>query len=215
MKAYKFTKRRYYDRGSFRLGTLYDYRREEAYGSAIGDAREGTFDRQHSFDFKTSNALIKQLTSAQEFGLMYAKGEKTGKFERNRFVLNFTSVNLLVFSAALISDHFLFGEFADTDCCIEIDDFEAFCGCLVGKISQPIAKAAIRECIYGDRVVVNDRNPMPPLPFLKDKRYEKQREIRLCVQLYADPTGPITLSSLDALLHCRIVKSLSSRQTAR
>jgi hypothetical protein len=45
---------------------------------------------------------------------------------------------------------------------------------------------------------------MPPLPFVKDKRYAKQKEIRLCVQLFGDPAGAITLNSEDALRHCNI-----------
>jgi hypothetical protein len=206
MKAYKFTKREYYDRGSFRLGTLYDFRREEAYGKVVGDQSEGSFDRQHSFSFATSDGLIRRLTAAQDFAWMYAKGEKTDRHASDRFTLRFTSANLLVFCASLIDDDRLFDEFTGTDCCIEIDDFEAFCRALVQKISRPVAKVVIRKCTYGARLVTNDRSPMPPLPFLKDWRYEGQKEVRLCVDLGCDPTEPILVSSLGALLHCRIVK---------
>jgi hypothetical protein len=205
MKAYKFTKRQFYDRGSFRLGTLYDYRREDNYGTAVGDAREGSFDRQHSFDFNTSSNLIGRLTANQEFSWMYAKGKRTSPQERHPFVLNFTSANLLIFSAALVDDDGLFNEFSGADCCLEICDFEAFCQALVSKIPR-VQKWAIKECVYADRVVINDRAPMPSLPFLKDVRYAQQREIRLAVQLWGDPTDPVMLSSLDPLKYCRIHK---------
>jgi hypothetical protein len=204
MKAYKFTKKGYYEKCSFRLGTLYDYRREETYGSAIGDAREGTFDRQHSFPFRTNDSMIKHLTCNQRFPWAYAKGQKKDRNESNRHIINFTSANLLIFSASLNFDDFLFDEFADTDCCIEIADFGQFCTTLLRGANLAIEKTVIRECTYTDRIVVNDDSPMPPLPFIKDRRYSKQKEVRLCVQLFTDPTGAITLNSEDALRHCRI-----------
>ena len=209
MKAYKFTKKEYFGKHSFRLGTLYDYRREEAYGSAIGDAREGTFDRQYQFPFKTTDQLINRLTTNQRFAWVYAKGEKNDRREKNRYLINFVSANLLVFSASLIPDDFLFDEFSGSDCCVEISDFGELCAALMRDNSLAVEKTAIRECTYTDRIVVNDDSPMPPLPFVKDKRYAKQKEIRFCVQLFGDPPGGIILNSLDAWQHCKILKSIS------
>jgi 3-oxoacyl-[acyl-carrier-protein] synthase III len=53
---------------------------------------------------------------------------------------------------------------------------------------------------------------MPPLPFVKNKRYAKKKEIRFCMQLFGDPAGAIILNSLDAWHHYKVLKSISAQR---
>lgn len=206
MKVYKFTKSTFYKNGTFRLGTLYDYRMEEQYGSSIGDRREGTFDMEYQHPFKTNNKIISNLTKNQKFEWAYSKGEKIDKNITNPYNIKFTSANLLVYSVTMIDDDFLFNEFQDTDCCIQITDFFKFSETMVTKIKTPVEKWIVQPCTYCERTVTNKKWPMPMLPLTKDRKYQNQNEIRLCIQTTGDPS-PVVISDLELLSYCKIHKT--------
>ena len=107
-----------------RLGSLWDYRKEELHGSSIGDKSEGSFEVEMESAFEVDTDLRKVLFSNQNFMAGYVKGNRFEKDGGNPF-LAMTLPNVHIFSSSLVYDKKLFNEF-DSDLCLVIPDFEKF-----------------------------------------------------------------------------------------
>ncbi len=209
MKLYKFTKRKFVDSASFRFGTLYDFRREEKYGTEIGDRAEGT-SRFHQEVFHYWEEFDPHiLLRTQPFGYAYAKGREADGLKR--YTLSITSQDLLIFCVSEVFDEGLFSAF-NADVCLEISDWPKFAEALVSSLHLPVEKFHVEHCSYLDKDFFAASRGLPSLPYWKEPRYEYQNEHRLCVSVAMDPIHPVTTTSPDALKLCNIIKeSLTNR----
>lgn len=205
MRVYKYTNSKYCSPWSFRLGTLYDYRKEEEYGRSIGDKGEGSHSSNFSTTFDTTDDFARRLYDEQDFPAMYVKAlQKDGG---STFV--FTSCNLLVFSAICDRNDDMYAEFKGTDCCVSISNFELFSKALVSSMDVNVEKWLIKKCEYGGKKWVEQYGAIPSLPYFKDIRYSYQKEVRLCVQLYEDVKNPVIVSPRGMWKYCKIINKKS------
>jgi len=199
MKVFKFSKRKFVSSASFRLGTLYDFRREEKYGAQVGDRIEGASRGvQETFPFWSDFDPGKILTG-QPFESMWAKGNETEGLKRH--VLSVTSQDLLVFCVTQHFDESLYDVF-DSDVCLEIEDWNGFTKALIRALPLPVEKYCSDACCYLEKDFFAASGSLPRLPFWKEPRYASQKEVRLCVSVAVDPITPVTVSSPAALSFC-------------
>ena len=203
MRVYKYTNLEYCNPWSFRLGTLYDYRREEEYGNAVGDKNEGSYHLKYETHFETTDAFTDNLQKNQPFPFMYVKGSN-----EDRWFYALTSLNLLVFSAVLVKNDEMYKEFKNTNCCVAIYDFYSFSENLVRQIKLPVVKWQINKCEYGPKNLSNTHGPVPSLPFLKNEHYKYQNEVRLCIEVASESVNPLILPGKGFWKNCKIIQSL-------
>lgn len=210
MKAYKFTQSKYHKKGSLRLGSLWDYRKEELHGSSIGDKREGSFQIEMESAFELDASFQEALFSNQNFMACYVKGDRFEEDGGNPF-LAMTIPNIHIFSASLIYNKKLFNEF-ESDLCLEIPDFRIFSELLVRQINKThrVLKWVIVECLYMENQVFDRPESVPCLTRIKNDKYAQQKEVRLCVELLEPPDGGIVLKGKKALKHCHVFKRLEA-----
>lgn len=148
MKAYKYfdsaLRAKILDEGSFRIGTLYDYRKTEAHGAEVGDSREGkigahsrvlswsssnpSIANEHASSFvQGNNAVVFGEGSAISFGPGGAiEFGSNGVTLRNVGLRSELQVlDLYVFSFSLVASHDLMRRMG-YDACFEISDIDEF-----------------------------------------------------------------------------------------
>lgn len=200
MRVYKYTNSAYCKPWSFRLGTLYDYRREEELGSQIGDKSEGSHHLKYNSEFEISDEFMADLGKNQHFSFAWAKGENEG-----HHFCAITSSNLLVYSAVEHRDDELYNSFAESNCCVAINDFELFAINIISNIRLPIINWKIARCTYGPKNWVDTLGPIPSIAFAKDEAYKHQSEVRLCIEVAADVVTPLIVNGNKFWKYCSII----------
>lgn len=223
MKAYKYFDSSLQTRilvdGSFRIGTLYDYRKDEAHGSQIGDPKEGKIGahsqvlswtstnpylrNEHAASFVRGNAVVFGEGSSIGFGPGGAIG-----FGPNG--VSFANVTLR--SELQVRDLFVFSLSLEPsaenmkkmgyDACYEVTDVEAFAKAMVSPSLGGLA--GFGSVIYQPKEMHYEiaKNLNPAL--IKEPKFSYQKEVRILWQPPTYPISPTFVVSPEATRFCKI-----------
>lgn len=196
---YKFTRREFVNKASFRLGTLYDYRNMETHGPHIGDSHEGSYAGNPWPDIPPEKAKFSpRFMARQPFEWVFFKGNDTSE---KKPYLSLTSQDLLVYSLTRTFDPRHFDKF-DADVCLEVHNYPEFFGALCEKLLHSVGTVCHSPCIYAAKEKITFKKPFPALPFWKHPLYESQAEYRLCVSVRVDPVSAVLINAPRALTFC-------------
>jgi hypothetical protein len=197
---YKFTKREFVDKASFRFGTLYDYRDMEKHGPDIGDPREGSYSGNPWPNVPLKRAKFKpKFMGRQPFEWMWAKGHSADAKKAPH--LTITSQDLLIYS---LSREFKFEFFKsfNADVCLEVFNYVEFFGALHNRLPYRKETICHSPCLYPPKNEFSFTKPLPALPFWKAPEYAPQAEYRLCVSVACDPLSAVIVTAPEALRFC-------------
>jgi len=213
MKLYKYLPRKYlkafFQSGSLKVGTLYEYRDIEKYGHVIGDKDEGF----HKTEFS--------LAGGGEFDL------QDGSVEANFFrehILRPDQMNLqvkikLVDGVKIISEsrspdlyvYCVSSEFnADAmeqfgcDSCLEIVNPAGFFRAISHKIRHKGTLDGLHEIQYLGKETHYTQPHQHHPSVMKDPEFRYQKEWRAIWNPIKIPRGPLFLNVPKAIQHCRV-----------
>lgn len=183
MHLYKYIESKYLEgfikHGTLRMGTLYDFRKTEAYNQAIGDANEGKSSQSHYF---SHNAPLQH--SGQELRQWANQIVKTPEnsndfiFEGFNLELGRNSQDFYIFCTSMVFDRNVMQNDFKCDCCIEILDPYAF----ILKIKKAVrdrAKYVIdQKVIYEKKALAYNQQLAQHPAITKDPIFSNQCEHR-------------------------------------
>ncbi len=184
-KLYKYGKRVHIERtaqyGEIRIGTLFDYRREERFGTAIGDSQEGyteIYDKVDKYDFSEPEKLPK---IAHEF-FHIPKGLKNSFVENVNLMLKRQSKNYYLFCLSKAFKKELLIEFKCEAVYSIIKPFKFFheINIVLNDLGLARGRMFIMPCIYMPRKMHHTSKEADLAPVLiKHPKYAKQEEVRV------------------------------------
>jgi hypothetical protein len=207
---------RFAQTGELRIGTLFEYRKQEIHGSEIGDRGEGT----KSTDCEDSISSASQLMS-HPFISSFFKGITP----ESNIVINasFTRVeksnDLYVYSMAdkLVSEA---AKELGYDAYIIINNPISYLSCIDKKLRQAASVSpgfGLHKCIYLSRgqlysmelgvFPAQEHQDHPAI--IKDPTYSYQCEVRAIWSPVSGSIEPIIMNCLEALQYCEIGKLLN------
>ncbi len=217
-RLFKFMERKHaralYQRGKFRIGTLYWYQNAERHGDGVLDIGEGTMEHTEEADSDGSEVLT--LTP---FSQTVVVGDipKGTRVYGMKIVTRPHEPDTYIYCLSLspswgndISPQY--------DTCVEIFDVRTFVGLMHMKLVEREVTIPGVECgqvVYGDRNVttktVNQTHTGGPTvrpALLKPRSYSNQREFRL---IFRPAPGPINYKDIQELRLAATCRWHSSR----
>ena len=207
-KLYKYMKSEHTDaffkRGKLRIGTLYDYRKDEKSNVARMDKGEGTIilysdediDSEHPENISPIARDCVSVHKGQYTRFIGFRFQKTVEIPNYHILCTSEEYNLKIMSAF------------DCDCCVQInrptDFFQTINGCLRQKVLVH-KEYHVERCIYQDRARhwLHQSGPHPAL--IKDPEYEYQREVRVIWTPASYVVEPVFITCKAARKFCSIV----------
>jgi len=202
--------------GAVRIGTMYDYRKEESHGAAIGDSGEGTkttYIIGHGEEITSNEQLPEFLRGRTYIGKQlpssfipppggFVQCEKmilTGKLSLN---LNCEDCYLFCTSAAF--DLAIMDQFTGADACVQIHNPVPFLAAITCYITDKAQLFGVHACCYQDRQAehTQDKGYHPAL--IKPVRYASQREWRAIWAPTSHPIQPFILPSPTLARYCSL-----------
>lgn len=207
---YKYLRRKHLNRfrndGEMRIGTLYDFRKEERYGSVVGDSDEGTkiltTDGYHFLDTNDSATIPDWFKSHFEKSIRIAPGGSLTIHARAGVRTRLTAPDRYVYCVSTEFDKgiLLNGEY---DCCIQIVDSERFFEEITIRLSRFAVWLEFSPCVYRSRLVLGDKDDGLDPALIKGKRYTYQREARAIWEAAVDgPLSPVIIRAKRARKCC-------------
>ena len=204
---FKYTRREFAEsmmrHGHFRIGTLHEFRKEEAHGGEIGDAGEGTKQLVDHLDGDWREVTSRPNLAEQVFKV--GPGANI-KFSGVTVQMHQEVPDMYVFCVSAVLDKEVMGAFK-ADTCLAITNpkgfFEALDAAMRAK-GLVRAPGVVVGCVYADRErdIRHDGNLNPAQ--LKPQRYSYQREMRVLWEPATSPIKPEFIDSLVAGKHLRL-----------
>jgi hypothetical protein len=209
MRIFKYMQQEHLDgffqNGCLKIGTLYDYRKEEEYGEVTGDRDEA----YQLTELRTPDDGLDLATNTAE--AVYVKKrlcpdeQSVGwKFSGNvTFVYYDSAPDAYVYCLTSKYSPAVMKKFK-YDACMEILDLDAF----LASISRKIADCGIY--VYGGKVLyMNRRTPFTePLrmhpSIIKDPKYSYQKEWRSIWRPSEQSISPFLTHVPEAIRYCRV-----------
>ena len=167
------------ERGSIRLGTLHDYRRQEELGDARGDSTEGTA----VFHERVEQAMYSPTNPPSAFvGAMLQGAHLQASaldIRNSDFSMPASAPNVLIYCVSKGKSERVAREFGPA--CVEISDLHEFAKRVAKVVEQHLPGSWLRvaDCIYTDeRRVAPDAELDMNVVFLKPTRQAYQQEVR-------------------------------------
>jgi hypothetical protein len=192
--------------GKIRIGTLYDFRREEDHGEERGDKEEGlriteTTPSLGVVTSKTAPPIIRRALSIPD-GAGIDFGDTGGIVFRQEFPDVFVYCTCARYEPAV--------ERTFGGACVEIFDVRGFFTAITRQLSKPdefgipfVTSAAIaNHCDYGERHQVGRHVATYHPAFRKPKRYEHQAEVRAIWATPRTVIAPMNLTVTDLVRCC-------------
>lgn len=200
---YKYLKKNHANlllkKGSFRLGTLYEYRDEESYGQVIGDASEGTRLAYEEIDHVTRE---NQSKFSKQFVNLEAEGSGMSNLTLQ---VEQHSPDCYIYCTAEEFDKNALSDFG-YDTCVVIEDPNRFFAALSHTIRHKAKFEGIFHCQYMLREV-HYTSDIPPA-IIKDPKYQNQKEVRgVWSPTKQQVVEPIYLTSKKAARYCKLFTS--------
>jgi hypothetical protein len=174
-------------RGAVRIGTLYEFRREEEHGTEIGDAGEGIASRM----LFTSGAKVWSDRTQPKFSRSFVKiGPGIDvTFENCHFVQREQSPDCWLYCVSTSFSEAML-ERSPYSACVRIDFPRHFFRAL-SRVVRPAAFLGVHACQYEGRAFMHDHGPLSPA-LLKDPVHAYQCEARAIWQPSGEqPIAPI------------------------
>ncbi len=204
MTLYKYINKKYLDdifiHGRIKIGTLYEYRKEEELGLIVGDKEEG----QHNTTLGGDEALeidLGQNTLEAEYfrNHVLRPDQRHSKvkiiMEKGaKLIANTNSPNYYIFCMTSKYSEEVMKEF-ECDACIEIFNPEHFFKIISRVIRHKATFDGAYEITYGNKTT-DHLNPHTVHPaILKDERYINQEEVRAIWVPKKEPKGSLFVKS--------------------
>jgi hypothetical protein len=173
--------------GVVRIGTLYDFRRVEAYGDKVGDHDEGTLSYRFPIGPEGLAFTAEDQPDFLKGSFKLARGARLTLYTQGEFIRRRDTVpDCYVFSMSNRADAALMREFG-RDTCVRIDEpagfFAALSTCVPGEF------LGVHACRYRDRTRdgLRWRNDADAnrAALIKDAQYANQGELRALWRPYA------------------------------
>lgn len=214
MPLYKYMPQKYLnaflEKGSLKIGTLFEYRKNEIYGDVIGDKEEGV----HVTELKIPGGGEIRTDSPTQEGAFIREFQKISG-------LQVTSGRITVQGSGVIAirtqsqDQYIYcmsSEFNEDvmkqfecDSCLEIIRPQHFFDA-ISKVIHPLGKFHMASAInYRDRTASYKEPHQFHPSLIKDGSYEYQKEWRAIWLPKSEPTGPLFIDVPRARQHCRAV----------
>ncbi|ELP1261509.1 hypothetical protein QWS64_002861 [Escherichia coli] len=212
MPLFKYIKKEHLDaffsRGSLKIGSLYEYRKVEQYGTAIGDNKEGVYE------------TVLDRTGGYQIDL--SEDTPEANFFKARFDIKGPGIKIVMGNGAKIisSDHspdvYIFCVTTEfnldamrafgCDSCIEITRPELFFNAISKTIRHKASFEGGHPVTYGDKTTSYMR-PHPVHPALmKSEEYSYQKEYRGIWTPNKQINSPLYINAPRAIRACRVYK---------
>jgi hypothetical protein len=193
---YKYLKAEHVEqtmRGIFRLGTLFDFRRQESHGDEIGDVTEGTKQVTQELNGAARDILQGPNILKQVLDLPGAQ------FTDTSLEVCYNSSDLFVFCAAAEFDEAVMRGFK-YDACVEVVRPTQFFTALDAALREQalVNRAVVSHCHYGERrrdVAVDGEIPAALV---------KPQEVRALWEPRGQSVEPLFVSAPEAVKHLRV-----------
>lgn len=205
---YKYIKRCHanslLNEGILRIGTLYDYRKTEKYGTVIGDNEEGISRIYDDVNYDFSKPEELPPIAHEVFNI---KPHLKNSYAKNfRIIVNRQSINYYLYCMSEIAERTLLDDFG-CDCILEIVqplDFIHSINNELNKLSKIKGKVFIMKCIYRESLMdhANLKSKISPC-LLKEKTLKNQREVRAIWTPQDANIEPIMISCKNAKQYLR------------
>ncbi len=199
--------------GRIKIGTLFDYRREEEYGAVIGDREEGQiksiFENPPS-EFELGDGSP-EANYFKEFIPIQGDGNKISFEQGARIVTPINSPNYYIFCASLKFDPDVMARYGGA--CIEILDAKKFFAeiSLIMKIKRKTSFQGFYPIVYCNREIdyKQPQNIHPAL--IKDEKRKKDNEVRAIWKTNGNEIREqfIYISATKAVKWCQVYTSHS------
>lgn len=193
--------------GTFRIGTLFEYRTEEQYGCRIGDSAEGRDSLYDDADYDLSKPGSFPKMAREFFDT--SRSPKNSYVKDLRILLRRNSVNLYLFCMSKVFDHALMKDFG-YDSAFRIDEPLQF----FHEISLTLRRLGItrdtvhvRSCVYRPKHVKYTDQIYEESPALvKELKYANQQEVRAIWTPLCKNIEPVLIQCVPAAQCCSLVK---------
>lgn len=184
MKLYKYMDRKYcdlfFETGQIRIGTLFDFRKEDVHNKAVGDKREGVQTKvmELSKSLYTATADAAQMEFLSNF-FVFAPGCSGVITGNPTFVHELSEPDYFIYcTTTTYSPKVMIEEF-EYDSCIEILDGEKFIY-EMHRVMRGYTKRMVSGVVRYDRSKLNYNQQLNyPSVMLKEARYAYQQEHRV------------------------------------
>ena len=200
---YKYLKREHAESflsdGLVRIGTLYDYRRAEAHGPAIGDEAEGTLtvysdDDVHWDRYEDAPEFYKQVLGGKADNIAIRGIE----FQQRHVVTDvWMYCTSLAYSRAAMKAF-------ECEVCIRINNPGRFFQTITRALNADISQFLWGRCVYEDRRIHHRSTRRPHPGFLKDPAYAYQKELRAVWLPHEQPVTPRFLTLPELVPACTV-----------
>lgn len=209
MRLYKYMPQKYLDnffkRGSLKVGTLYEYRKVEQYGEAIGDGAEGIlvtkFSHQAGISVDLGSNSPEALYLRKTFGFVGPPGAIIEFSPAGGINHRVESENAYIFCTTSEYNADVMREFGGA--CIEIVRPDEFFKAISHTIRH---KGTFQHCgpiEYKERETRWDKPHSTHACMVKDSRYAYQKEVRTIWAPAKDAITPLFVNVPAAVRFCR------------
>ena len=214
MPLFKYLPKRFLDaflaRGSLRIGTLYEYRKVEQYGTVIGDADEG----RHKTELSLAGGGVVDLatsTPEAEFFRQHVlrpdqqhHRTKIVLADGARLVSHTNSQDLYIFCVSAEYRPDVMREFG-CDSCLEILHPQEFFQAVSRRIRHKGTFEGLAAVTYASKHTHYLRPHRVHPALMKEERYANQHEWRAIWTPTRPPRQPLLINVPRAIRHCRAV----------
>ena len=187
------------ERGHIRIGTLYEYRNVERYGTAIGDTEEGVKNLHLDGSGETWDASTIPEFARTFFNL--GPGGAVTLQPGIRLDVPQQSPEYFLFCASSAFDKKAMQAFG-YDSCVVIEDPSRFFKALSHTFRHKGSFEGVYECQYGPRSVPYDRDDGMHPALIKDPAYAYQKEVRALWRPRSSRPVPKVVESQKAAKWC-------------
>lgn len=186
------------EKGTLRIGTLYEYRDTEKHGNVVGDADEG----QKSL-YMDVNDEKWTCDNQRSFGKKFIKVSPGASvhLENVAFEEKQNSPNCYIYSAAQEFDEKALRNFG-YDACIVIENPAKFFYAITRALRDKAVFEGFFPCQYVSRRVAHDQDHGIHPALIKDPSYKEQKEVRAVWKPFHEVIGPLIIDCPYVIKHC-------------
>ncbi|HBC3454388.1 TPA: hypothetical protein KDY47_003241 [Vibrio parahaemolyticus] len=213
MTLYKYVKKEHLDafftKGSVKIGSLYEYRKEEQYGTVIGDKEEGYYETELS---KSGTYEINLGDNSPESTFIRQYLSRPGQKNVDKkiimsdgatFTVGTHSQDLYIYCVTNEFNRQVMEDFG-CDSCIEIHNPEVFFKALSRKIRHKADFDIVTGITYGNKHThyTSPHNIHPALK--KSSNFASQKEVRAIWIPRKEIKAPLFFDAPKAIRACRV-----------
>lgn len=213
MALYKYLKKEHLDsfltNGSIKIGSLYEYREVEKYGSVIGDNSEGTYQTELSKAGTYEIDLGRASPESNFFRQHILRNDQQDSSikivmeDGAKIIASTHSPNLYIYCVTSKYDPDVMREFG-CDSCLEINRPDIFFKAISKKIRHKAEFESVVNIIYGSKNThyMQPHNVHPAIK--KGLEYKYQNEVRAIWTPKKEINSPLYIEAPKAIRACNI-----------